>query len=382
MVLILSAFNGIEHLVDGLYNKFEPDITITAAQGKVLYNDSLDLQSIAEIDEVALVTSGLEEVVILSKGNDRKTLCEFKGIEAAYAEHIGLANDMYSYFSRTRENKDTIISHPYLLHEGGENYMILGAGVASDIGLSFRNGESELFKVHAHKRGKRLSSAREKALNDNVALTTGCFSINAESDINYAIGTLEFARKVFDYPGQSSFIGIELENENAAEKVTAEIKKLISEAYTVQTRRENNPLVYETNANEKKATSLILSFVMLIAIFNGMASLTILMLEKNQDIQVFKAMGASKFFIKRIFMIEGVLINVFGAVVGILLGLTVCFLQIQFGIFGGAEGSIIEAYPVIVELADILWILATVISVGFIATYLMVTYLVSRLDLN
>jgi len=367
MVLILSFFNGIEDLVDGLYNKLDPDITISATQGKVLYDDSLNLEAISKIPGVYTVSSTIKEVAILSKGRDRKAICKVLGVDKAFGKD-----------STLKENIPGGRYGIYDFYNSGPEYVIPGAGVASDLNLVFRNGEPDILKIYGYKRGKRLSSAKEKALNENVALASGAFTINAEMDLNYTVSTLEFARKVFDYPGQSSYIGIELEDQEETEKIQNKIKQLVSDQYLVKSRRENNPLVYETNESEKKATSLILSFVMLIAIFNGMASLTILISEKRSDIGVLKSMGATKTFIKKIFMLEGVLINVLGAIAGIALGLLICLIQNMFGLIPGDEGSIIESIPLKVEFYDIVWILATVIIVGIFATFIMVNYLVSR----
>ena len=364
MIILLSAFNGIEELVDGLYNKFDPDITITINEGKILYNDSINLEGIKDIPGVKFISSVIEETAIITKGEDKKSLCTIIGIDTTFVHFTGI--------------KSNVIYGEYNLHEAGENYVIPGAGVAGDLGLRLRNGESESLRIYAPIRGKRLSIARKNALRDEVVSTSGAFSINAEMDVKYVITTLAFARKIFDYENQSSFIGIEVDDEQNAEKVKSDIKSIIGDAYSVKTRREKNPLVYETNATEKKAVFLILLFVLIIAVFNGMASLTMLVLEKQRDVSVLKSMGATWPFIKKIFILEGALINIIGAIVGSALGLALCVAQQKFGLLR-LHGTVVDFYPIKINGMDILIIISTVILVGVIATYLMVNYLVGKL---
>ncbi len=367
MIILLSAFNGIEELVDGIYNKFDPDITISPVAGKVLDNDSIDFSSIYQIDGISHVTSALEETAILTKGEEKKTLCKLIGIDTTFVALSSLKND--------------VIYGKFNLHNAGDNYIIPGIGVASDLGLMLRNGEAENVQVYAPIRGKKIAKVREKAFKNVTALTTGAFSINADLDLKYVITTLEFARSIFDYENKSSFIGIELIDEEKSEEVKRQLQSIVGETYKVKTRREKNPLVYETNASEKKAVFLILLFVLIIAVFNGMASLTMLVLEKQRDISALKAMGATWAFVKKVFIFEGILINLIGVVIGTILGLVICYAQQEFGlvrIYG--DGTVVDFYPVKIKWSDLSMVLITVVLVGASATYLMVTYLIGRLS--
>ena len=364
MIILLSAFNGIEELVDGLYNKFDPDISITSQEGKVLFDDNLDLASIEKINGVLYISSVIEETAIISKGDSKKSLCKLIGIDTTYVKLSGI--------------KENVVYGTYNLHEVGENFVIPGAGVAGDLGLLLRNGESENLRIYAPIRGKKISISQEKALRDELVSTSGAFSINAEMDVKYVICTLSFARRMFDYEGQSSYIGIELLDEDDSENIREEIKSLLGEDFSVKTRREKNPLVYETNATEKKAVFLILVFVLIIAVFNGMASLTMLVLEKQRDVSVLKSMGATWPFIKKIFILEGALINIIGAAAGTIIGLSLCVAQQKFGLLR-LHGTVVDFYPVRIDSLDITVVIATVILIGVIATYFMVNYLVGKL---
>jgi lipoprotein-releasing system permease protein len=197
-------------------------------------------------------------------------------------------------------------------------------------------------------------------------------------DVKYVVSTLSFARRMFDYKDQSSYIGIEVLDENDSDEIRDEIKMLIGKDFLVKTRREKNPLVYETNATEKKAVFLILVFVLIIAVFNGMASLTMLMLEKQRDVSVLKSMGATWPFIKRIFILEGALINIIGAAVGTVLGLSLCLAQQKFGLLR-LHGTVVDFYPIKIDGVDITVVISTVVFIGVIATYFMVNYLVKKL---
>ncbi len=363
MIILLSAFNGIENLVDGLYNKFDPDITISAVEGKVLTNDSIDFQVLQEIEGVTFISSALEETAIIAKGEERKTLCKIIGVDTSFVALSGL--------------KEDVKYGTYNLHDAGKNYVIPGIGVASDLGLLIRNREPENVKIYAPTRGRKLSLAREKAFKEVLGVTTGSFSINAELDVKYVITSLEFARELFKYPGQSSFLGIEVIDEEQSKRIKEEIAQVLGQEYVVKTRKEKNPLIYETNASEKRATFLILLFVLIIAVFNGMASLTMLVLEKQRDISVLKAMGATWSFIKQVFMLEGILINVVGVVIGTVIGLGVCWLQKTFGLLR-IHGTVVDFYPIEIEWADVSFIIVTVIVIGAVASVLMVNYLISR----
>jgi len=364
MIILLSAFNGIESLVDGLYNKFDPDITISAKTGKVLYDDSVSLELIKEIKGVSYITSALTETAIVTKGLNRKSLCEIMGVDTVFTKAMSFKDDVpYGVFN---------------LHHGETDYVIPGVGIASDLGLALRNGESENLKIYAPIRGKKISRAREKAFSEKLVSVSGAFTINAELDLKYVVTSLDLAREIFNYPGQSSFVGIEVDEAYDNKNIKSKIEDSISGNYIVRTRQEKNPLLYETNASEKRATFLILFFVLIIAIFNGMASLTMLVLEKRRDINVLKSMGASWPFIKRIFMLEGILINLTGVVLGIILGLFVCWLQQTFGLLP-IEGTIVEYYPLKVEILDLLIISVAVIVTGVLASVLMVNYLVNKL---
>lgn len=364
MIILLSAFNGIEDLVDGLYNKFDPDITISPALGKVLTNDSIDFSLLQQIEGITFISSALEETAIVAKGEERKTLCKIIGVDTAFVELSGLRAD--------------VRYGTYNLHDAGENYVIPGVGVATDLGLLIRNNEPENIKIYAPTRGRKLSLAREKAFKEELAVSTGAFTINAELDVKYVITTLEFARRIFDYEGKSSFIGIEVADEEQSKVIKKQIAEVVGDGYLVKTRKEKNPLVYETNASEKRATFMILLFVLIIAVFNGMASLTMLVLEKQRDISVLKAMGATWSFVKQVFMLEGVLINLIGVAIGTAIGLGVCWLQQTFGLLR-IHGTVVDFYPIKIEWADVSFIIITVIVIGAVASVLMVNYLVSRL---
>lgn len=363
MIILLSAFNGIEVLVDGLYNKFDPDITIAPTTGKVLDNDSIDFTSIEAIEGITHISSALEETAILTKGDERKTLCEIIGVDTTFVNQTELKKD--------------VVYGTYNLHESGENYIIPGVGVASDLGLLLRNGEPESVKIYAPIRGKKLSRAREKAFKEKIVLTTGAFSINAEMDLKYVLTSLELAREIFNYDNKSSFIGIEITKEDLSDDIAQKVKEIVGPAYTVQSRREKNPLIYETNASEKKAVFLILLFVLIIAVFNGMASLTMLVLEKQRDISVLRSMGATWKFVKQVFVLEGVLINLIGVTIGTLLGLAICYIQQEYGLVR-IYGTVVDFYPIKIKMEDVLFIVGTVVLVGFTATLFMVNYLIKR----
>jgi lipoprotein-releasing system permease protein len=235
--------------------------------------------------------------------------------------------------------------------------------------------------INAPIRGKKISRNRENAFHREVVNVSGIFSVNAELDAKYVFVPLPFARNLFGMEQEISSVEIFLDNDHDAEKIKSELLTTLSPTLKIETRYEKNALIYKTNASEKWATFLILLFILLIACFNIIASLTMLIIEKKKDIFTLSSMGASNRSIERIFVYEGIFINLTGAVVGMILGLGLCFVQEKFGLIE-MEGAMVDAYPVSIKWPDVIGIFLTVITVGSIFSLTLVRMLVRRFASN
>jgi lipoprotein-releasing system permease protein len=208
-------------------------------------------------------------------------------------------------------------------------------------------------------------------------MVNGAFSVNAELDARYVFVPLEFAREIFEMDSTVSAIEIVLKNDASASEVREQLTGLIPDTLRIQSRYEKNALIYQTNASEKWATFLILVFILLIACFNISASLTMLIIEKKNDIGILASMGARAQTIRQIFILEGVFINAIGALAGLVIGLVICQLQASYGLIR-MEGAMVEFYPVLVKARDVAGIFLTVLTTGSLFSFVLVRALMKR----
>lgn len=362
MITILSAFNGIEALVSDLFSTFDAEVTIAPATGKVFpVTDSL-LVEITSFPEIETVAQTLEDDVII-RYDGQPSVATLKGVDTLYAAVTDIQEVMrYGDFKLERE---------------GFPCAITGLGIQSELGIPFHPEDYSLLSVSAPIRGKKLSRYKEKALNTLPILISGVFSVNAEMDVKYILAPLDFARDLFNYEQEVSRLAIGLAEGSKPDRVKEQLQEKLGDDYLVQTRYDKNALVHKTNRSEKWATFLILSFIMLIAAFNIMASLTMLIIEKRKDIFILQSMGFSAQDVRKTFSNQGVLINLIGAGLGLVIGLGLCILQQEVGLLR-LEGSIVPYYPIQIRFLDVLGVMATVLVIGTFFSTLMVRYLIKR----
>jgi lipoprotein-releasing system permease protein len=342
MICVMSAFNGIDDLVKSLFSNFDTPLTIVPAEGKV-FGDSLivdaDLQAIPGIVGFSRV---IEDDAWLSY-SEQNAVATVKGVDASYLQYSPIDSMIYE--------------GAFVLEDDSFFFAVVGLGVRGELGMPFFENQPTVIGINAPVRGKKLSRYRENAFNRQA--------------VN------EFARVLFEMQNEISAVEIFLQNEGMADDVKRELEKTLDPSLRIQTRFDKNALVYKTNAAEKWATFLILLFILLIACFNIIASLTMLIIEKKKDIFTLSSMGLNSIAIERIFVFEGVLINMIGAAIGAGLGLLLCFLQEKFGLIA-MEGAMVSAYPVSIKWLDIVGILFTVILVGSLFSATLVRLLVRR----
>lgn len=371
MICVLSIFNGIENLVQELFANFDAQLTVVPREGKMFSDTLLTDSEISAIDGVAHFSRVIEEdawlnhVVSDSKGADseRNTVATIKGIDTTYTNYSAIASMIYD--------------GRFVLEEDSFFYAVPGLAVAGELGLSYASGETPILNINAPIRGRKLSRYKEAAFNHESIMVSGMFSVNAELDSKYVFVPLKFAREVFGMDSLITSIEIILRDEGDEKEVIAQLQKILPPQLELQTRFDKNALVYQTNQSEKWATFLILLFILLIACFNISASLTMLIIEKKNDIGTLTGMGAGENAIRKIFVLEGVMINFMGAIAGTLLGLLLCLAQQHLGLIR-MEGAMVEFYPVLIRWVDVLGILATVILVGSLFSVTLVRSLMKR----
>jgi lipoprotein-releasing system permease protein len=366
MVVVLSAFNGIEGIVESLYNSFDADIKITLAEGKTFNPNLIDKNKLSQIEGVEIICPVIEETALFKK-DDRFVTAKLKGVDDSYIELINL---------------DTLLTEGLAEFSfGGTQYCIPGLIIQSRLGVSSDPRYENTITVHGMLRTKRIS-VQSQPFNKRNITVGGAFVTNTPYDEKYVLTSLAFARELLEYGEEVTAIeiGIKPAWKKSEDRVKKDIQKLIGKDFRVKTRMEENQLIFSATKNEKIATYIILCFVLFIAAFTLIASLTMLILEKRKDVFTLYSFGFTKESIERLFFYEGILINIIGGLIGIGLGVLICYLQIWFQ-FIPMEGMIIEAYPVEVEILDILYIIITVLIVGFISSYFPVKYLIKRLEI-
>jgi lipoprotein-releasing system permease protein len=364
LIIVLSVFNGFENLVAGLFNTFNPDIRIESAEGKTFEIDSFPIQQLKNIDGISCYTEVIEENALL-KYKDKQYIVTIKGVSRD--------------FNCTSDLNKSIVEGDYRLEAGNTDFAVVGQGIAYNLGLSLNDFENPL-AVYVPKRSNSKTIDPMDAFNMLEIQPSGFFGIQQDFDLKYVIVPLRFTRELLDYPSRLSSIELKFVSGADPQKVQKEIKKLLGPRFTVKNRFEQEEILFKIMKSEKLAVFMILTFILIIATFNVVGSLSMLILDKKKDIAVLKSLGAKTSLIRRIFMTEGMLISLSGAIIGLVLGFIVCFLQQTFGLItiGNSGSFLVEAYPVKMVFTDFIWVLMIDVVVGFIAAWYPVRYISQR----
>lgn len=354
LIIVLSGMNGLTGLVQNLYNSFDSDLEVKVAKGKSFeINEELN-KKIRNISGVKDIAYCIEDKALL-KYDEKQTIVTVKGVSKQFE-------------SITRF--DTLVYEgKYSLKQGAAWYSVLGKGVAFRLGV----GVTDIFNpitLYSPKRGKTNSINPEDAFNEYKVLPAGLFSINDEFDFKYAIIDIDLAQQLFDYkPNEITSLEIKCTDAAGIEKVQAEVSTLLGNSFVIKNRFQQNEILFKTLQTEKLWTFIILVFILIVATFNIIGALTMLIIEKKKDIVILSHLGADTKLIRAIFMMEGFLITVIGAVIGLLLGTLLCWLQIKFGFVRFDEGYVVEAYPVTIMWQDFIAIVSVVMLIGFLAAW-------------
>tara|TARA_B110000879_G_scaffold33456_1_gene45993 strand:+ start:13532 stop:14755 length:1224 start_codon:yes stop_codon:yes gene_type:complete len=364
LVVVLSAFNGLERLVGGMYSSFQPDIRIELREGKTFYIDSLPESTIRVIEGIKYLSPSIEETILL-KYKEAQFFVTAKGVTDEFLDMSGLDSMIYAGTLKIQED--------------GVSFIVLGYGVADQLNV-FLNHVFEPIKTYAAKRDAKVGTQIHEAFNTDVIFPSAIFSINPEFDYQYAVMPYEYTSKLLQQKNRVSSYEIGVDEEVDAETTAELIRSKIPSNFIVKTRYQLNELLYKTNQTEKWITFFILTFILGIASFNMLGSLTVLILEKKKDLYTLSAMGFTRAQMKKTFLIEGLLISIIGGGGGILVGLALCFFQRNVGLLKLQEGGISPYYPIEIQVSDILSVVLLVVIIGFVCSWLPTRWLLNRDD--
>jgi lipoprotein-releasing system permease protein len=365
MILVMSAFNGLELLIEDLFSSFDAPITIVAKQGIQIEEKSIPFEKIQQLEGVTVIGKVIENDAWLQYNNSN-TVATIKGIEATYL--------------KTLPTDSMVYAGEFLLEEDSANYAVVGLGVRVELQFPSSLQPPVILNIKTPVAGRRLSTNRENAFNETNLRVTGIFTANAELDKKYIFLPFRLARELYEMDSTLTALEIQTSPNTDLSKLKEELQALLPNL-NVQTREDKNALVYKTNESEKWATYLILVFILIIASFNILASLTLLIIEKKKDIHVMYSMGATKATIRNIFILEGVFINLTGALVGTVLGLTLTYLQQTVGLVR-MQGAVVEFYPVHIIPSSVALIFLTVCTIGSVFCLVFVPALLKKFQYN
>ena len=370
MVVVLSVFNGFGGIVEGMFSAFDPDLKITVKEGKVFDYHNTAFDKVLQIKEIELISESLEE----------NALFTFDGQQVPVVMK-GVSED----FNLMTEMEKLMIDGTFKLREDVVDYVTLGAGLA--ISLGARPGFINPIEIFAPKRDVKVNLANPStAFTTGYAQIGGVFSLNSpQYDEQMAIIPISLAREILNYEKEVTSLNIKLLPTASVKRVKRKIQELLGDEFLVEDRYEQQRESYRMLQIEKWVTFLILAFILLIAVFNVVGSLTMLIVEKKDDIRSLTNMGASKTMIANIFMYEGWLITFIGIIAGIVVGLILCILQQHFGFIRLSDtpgAYIIDSYPVIVKFLDIFVVFTVVSLIGLVTVLYPVSNLRKKLELN
>lgn len=362
LVIVLSVFNGLNGLISELFGSFDPDLKILPSTGKTFIPDST-FEKIRDMEDVVFYSEVLEENALLQYGN-RQRPAIVKGVDENFTLMTGIDSMM--------------VDGNFVLDSEKYQFTVLGYGVALDLGVGLTFVDA--IKFYVPKRNAKVGLNPMDAFSTKYLHASGFFGIHPDFDSKYVLVPLEFARNLFSYENEVSAIDLSIKDENDIKSVKKEIQSILGDNFIVKNRFELHDVLFKMMKSEKMAIFFILAFILIIASFNIIGSLTMLILDKKQDIATLRSMGANQKTIQNVFLLEGWLISIIGASLGVGLGVLICFLQIKFGIvsLAGSGAFIMESYPVEVHFTDIFIIFTTVVLIGFIVSRYPVRYFTKK----
>jgi len=363
LIVVLSVFNGFDGVIKSMYNSFDPDLKITPSIGKVFSLSNEEVVKARTHPAIFDIAESLEENALL-KYDDQQYIATVKGVSKNFVDITGVDTMM--------------VVGDFILENKNQPYAVVGQGVAYFLSLSLNYINPIV--IYVPKREATLSMSPEAAFNRNYIFPSGVFGIQQEFDTKYIIVPIDYARSLFNYENEVSALELKINPDFNIENVQNELIDVLGESYQVKNRYQQHEAFYKIMKSEKLYIFLILTFILIIASFNIIGSLTMLIIDKKDDIATFRSLGADLKTIQQIFLMEGWMITFVGAVIGLIFGWFICWLQITFEFvrLGGAGSFIIDAYPVKLIWSDFVMVFITVIAIGYLAAWYPVRYITKR----
>lgn len=354
LIVVLSVFNGFEGLFMGMYNKFDADMQISAAEGKTFHEQSVNIVNIKVIQGVEKISYVLEENVLLKYG-ERQNLATVKGVDKNFVSLTGMDSCM--------------VAGELVLGDGDTSYAVVGQGIGYQLSID-PNDIFEGLQIYVPNREEVDVFNPTSAFSRRTILPVGIFSVQEEVDNKYVIVPIRFLHTLLNRPGEYSSIEIKLAPNANKDKVQQALKDLCGAKFLVKNRFEQREAFYKVMKSEKLISYFILFFILLIAAGNTIGSLYILVIEKKRDIELLSALGLTGNQARFIFTWQGVMMAFVGAIIGLGLGITLCYFQQEYGLVSLDQSAsfLFSAYPVEVRWGDVLVVFVTVLFLGFITS--------------
>lgn len=367
MIFVLSIFNGFNVVISENIHKMSADLQITSVKGKTLNVNDFPFDKIKEIKNVELVLPTITEDALF-RNQDKQQIGHIKGVPA-------------EFYTVERIDKSIVKSGRFGT-DADVDFAIPGVGMAYYLGIN-PNSPFTMIQVYVPRRGNASSFSLENSFNTGQLFVNQSFATNQEIDETTILAPYEWLSELIDYDGLASDVEIFVNQSSNLNKIKKEIKKIVGPDYNVQDQYEQQSTLYKMMKSEKLAVYLILVFILVMATFNVIGSLSMLIIEKKKDTATLRAMGGDNSLIRSIFLNEGTIIAVVGGIIGLILGIIAVLLQQYVGIIrlGDGTGSyIVDYYPVSLQMQDVLIVLATITIIGGIAAF--TTVRISMKNLN
>ena len=363
LIVVLSAFNGLEKVISSMNSRLTPDLQIAPTKGKNIELTAFPLGQLNEIQGIEYVIPTITEDALF-RANDKQHIGQVKGVGLEYQNISRIGEIVYG--------GDGL----QLTDEDEHRFAVPGAGVAWYLGINAYNPYA-MVRVYVPKRGNASLMSLENSFNSDVLTVRSVFSTEQEQDEKLVLVPFDWLSELLEYENKANNVELFIAPNADANKIKKAVQAVIGEDFTVKNQQEQQETLYRIMRSEKWAVYVILTFILVLATFNVVGSLSMLMIEKRKDTEILKAMGADNRLIHRIFMNEGLLISVVGGIIGLLLGIIVVLLQQQFGFvkFGSGGGNyVVDAYPVSLKIKDVVLIFATILVVGCTSAFLTVRH--------
>ncbi len=375
MIFVLSVFNGFNVVISDMIHQFSPDLNISPVKGKTINLNEFPVDKINNINGIDYVFPTITEDALFRNSN-KQQIGQVKGVP-----------DDYNMISRVR---GTILNDTtFIISNDNYNFGIPGAGMAYFLGINVYQPYSTI-QVYVPKRGNASSFSLENSFSNGSLLVTKVFSTQQEVDEHLVLAPFTWLSDLMGYDGLATDVEVFIDRQKTSstkfddlKNIKKEIKSILGEGYKVQDQYEQQETLYKMMKAEKLAVYLILTFVLIMATFNVIGSLSMLIIEKRKDVSLLSAIGADKKLIKKIFINEGLMISVVGGILGLVIGIIAVLIQQHFGIIrlGNGDGSyIIDAYPVALEMADVVLVFVTITIIGSVASFFTATRSIERME--